>query len=100
MLKKRKLANGLTRVTFSTPALDGAETVHLVGEFNNWDPIATPMEKRADGSWKVDRKLENRLSYEYRYLVNGLEWHNDSVADAYVANPYGTENSVVVLTTD
>ena len=34
--------------------------------------------------------------YQFRYLVNGRDWHNDWHADKYVPNKYGSDNSVVV----
>ena len=45
MIKKRKLANNKYSVTFSMPALDGISVLYLVGEFNEWAPSGTPMEK-------------------------------------------------------
>ena len=97
MLSKRKLRNGLVRVTFTMPALEGSQTIHLVGDFNDWSETAAPMERQADGSWAVKLDLENNRHYHYRYLVNGREWHNDWGADEYSTNPYGGDNSVVVL---
>jgi 1,4-alpha-glucan branching enzyme len=97
VISKRKLKNGLVRVTFTMPALDNAESLSLVGDFNDWDMTATPMQRQADGSWQVKLDLENNRHYHYRYLMNGYEWHNDWAADEYAANPYGADNSVVVL---
>lgn len=97
MLSKRKLKNGRVRVTFTMPALEGCETMHLAGEFNDWSETATPMKRQADGSWAVKLDLENNRHYHYRYLVNGRVWHNDGQADEYASNPYGGDNSVVVL---
>jgi 1,4-alpha-glucan branching enzyme len=91
------LKNGMVRVTFSMPALEGTETIHLVGDFNDWSETATPMERQADGSWAAKLDLENNRYYHYRYLVNGREWHNDWAADEYTPNPFGGDNSVVVL---
>jgi 1,4-alpha-glucan branching enzyme len=71
--------------------------MHLVGDFNDWSESATPMEQQADGSWATKLDLENNRHYHYRYLVNSNEWHNDWAADEYSVNPYGSDNSVVVL---
>jgi len=97
VLNKRKLKNGLVRVTFSMPALEGCETMTLVGDFNDWSETATPLARQADGSWQAKLDLENNRHFHYRYLVNGREWHNDWAADEYAANPFGADNSVVVL---
>jgi 1,4-alpha-glucan branching enzyme len=97
VLGKRKLKNGLVRVTFSMPALAGCDSIHLVGDFNDWSDAAHPMTRQPDGSWQAKLDLENNRHYQYRYLVNGREWHNDWAADEYAANPFGADNSVVVL---
>lgn len=33
---------------------------------------------------------------QFRYLVDGQEWINDSQADAYIYNPYGTSNCLLI----
>ena len=97
MLKKQYANSKSTcKVTFYTPAEIAAETIYLVGDFNNWDEQATPMEKLKDGRFKTTLDLEKDNEYQFRYLVNGSEWHNDWEADKYVPNPYTGDNSVVV----
>jgi 1,4-alpha-glucan branching enzyme len=97
MLKKQySKSKPSCKVTFYTPAAIEAETIYLVGDFNNWDEVATPMEKLKDGRFKTTLDLEKDNEYQFRYLVNGSEWHNDWEADKYVPNPYTGDNSVVV----
>ncbi|MGJ3238409.1 MAG: isoamylase early set domain-containing protein [Anaerolineae bacterium] len=97
MLKKQHLkTKDLCKVTFYTPAAIEAETIFLVGDFNNWDEQLTPMEKLKDGRFKVTLELETQKEYQFRYLVNGSEWHNDWEADKYVPNPFIGDNSVVI----
>lgn len=86
---------GRVRVTFSMPAAIWADTIHLVGEFNNWNTRATPL-RLSDNGWLVTLELEAGQAYQYRYLVNGTEWHNDWNADRYEPNEFGGDNSVVV----
>jgi len=96
MVTKRYLkSKNVTKVTFYTSAELGAESVYLVGDFNEWDEQATPMEKLKDGRFKIVLELEPDKEYQYRYLVNGDEWHNDWEADKYIPNPYSGDNSVV-----
>lgn len=83
-------------MTFILPESVKAETVFLVGDFNDWDEKKTPMKKQKDGSFSVTLDLEKGREYQYRYLVNGAEWHNDWQADKYAPNPFSSENSVVV----
>lgn len=50
---------GLVRVAFELPSSVWAERVNLVGEFNDWDTLSTPMTReRADANWKVSFELE------------------------------------------
>lgn len=95
MIKKEVCYPGKVRVTFSMPAGIWAETIHLVGDFNNWSSTSTPLRLGDDG-WSVSLELDVGNSYQYRYLINGTDWYNDWRADRYVPNEYGGDNSVVV----
>ncbi|NDJ52718.1 MAG: glycoside hydrolase [Chloroflexi bacterium] len=96
MLEKQYLDDEFCEVTFILPTEIQARTAYLVGEFNAWERAGTPLLQQEDGTWRVTLKLEAGREYQYRYLVNGQDWHNDWNADKYVAHPYGGENSVVV----
>jgi len=102
MFKKRYLKNGDVKVEFTLPDAVAAEadTVYLVGDFNNWDETATPMQRYKNGKFKLTLDLEPNRQYQFRYLVNGSQWHNDWEADRYVANPFSGDNSVVDTTPD
>jgi 1,4-alpha-glucan branching enzyme len=90
---------GRVLVTFRLPSSTWAERVNLVGEFNDWDTTATPMVRsRADDEWHVSVELEAGRRYRFRYLVDGQEWLNDWHADDYAENPFGSDDSVVDLT--
>jgi 1,4-alpha-glucan branching enzyme len=96
MLKKQHLkSKPICKVTFYSPAQVQAETVHLVGDFNNWSETADPMKPLKDGRFSLTLDLEAGKEYQFRYLVNGTEWHNDWEADKYVPNPFSGDNSVV-----
>lgn len=96
MLKKRFFKTKPTcQVTFHLPEDVEAKEACVVGEFNNWDQNATPL-KKSRGVWKASVELEQGREYQFRYLVNGSEWHNDDAADRYVPNNVDGDNSVVV----
>ena len=96
MVNKQHLkSKPVCKVTFYSPAQIEAETVHLVGDFNGWSETETEMKKLKDGRFSVLLELEAGKDYQYRYLVNGRDWHNDWEADKYVANPFSGDNSVV-----
>lgn len=87
-----------TRVTFTLPPDVWAETVHLAGDFNNWNRTSHPMTwDRVEEVWRIALDLANGKEYRFRYLINGTEWHNDWEADKYEPNPYGGDNSIVTL---
>jgi len=84
------------RLTFILPPAIWAETVHLVGEFNNWNKTSHPLTwDRQEEVWKITLDLPKGREYQFRYLVNGAEWHNDWHADKYASNLFGGDNSVV-----
>ena len=102
MLKKQFLKTKC-KVTFELPATltDEAETVYLVGAFNDWDERSLPMEKQTNKRgtrFTLTLDLKLNTEYQYRYLVNGTDWHNDWDADKYVPNPFSGDNSVVTTT--
>jgi 1,4-alpha-glucan branching enzyme len=88
------------KVTFqmSRKAVNDADNVFLVGDFNHWDERATPMTRMRNGDFQVTLELDAGRVYQYRYLLNGVVWENDWYADEYVPTPYGDcENSVIIL---
>ncbi len=100
-LKKQFLKSGsICKVTFRLPreAAGEARTVHVVGEFNNWDIYATPMKCLKDGSFTVTINLEQGREYQFRYLIDEMNWENDWDADKYLPSHFGNcENSVVAI---
>lgn len=100
-LKKQFLkSKPVCKVTFRLPAeaAETAETVVLVGDFNEWNPEnGYEMKQLKNGSFKTTINLETGKEYQFRYLIDNNTWENDWEADKYVANEYGEDNSVVVL---
>jgi len=92
----KELGNGGTiRVTFSIPASIWADTIHLVGDFNNWSTTSTPL-KLDETRWSVSLELEAGQAYHYRYLLNGTDWSSDWSSDTYAAGEQSGDHSVVV----
>lgn len=88
------------KVTFSLPAeaLAGGKEVVLLGDFNNWEiEKAIPM-KAKNGEFTASVELEPDKEYQFRYLIDNETWENDWQADTYAPTPFGTENSVVIIT--
>ncbi len=83
-------------VTFEMPADIVAQTLVVVGDFNEWDQAAHPMKRRKDGSWARTLRLVPGI-YRYRFLADGKTWYNDWEADRYEPSGFGEDNSVVVV---
>jgi hypothetical protein len=47
--------------------------VHLVGNFQGWDPVATPMELTTESVYTATVSLPENTTYEFKY-VNGDSW--------------------------
>jgi hypothetical protein len=47
-----------------------AQTVSLVGDFNEWNPAANPMKKMPDGAWFLTMELRHG-HHRYAFLVDG-----------------------------
>ena len=76
-MKKESIKNSnKVSVTFEMPAEIQAETLALVGDFNDWDLEKTPLKRRKDGTWARTLRLAPG-AYRYRYLADGATWHND-----------------------
>ena len=84
-------------VMFRFDARPEAESVALVGEFNDWSTTTHPMARDDDGFETVVMLARGR-TYRYKFLVDGTDWENDWHADAYEANSFGGHDSVVDLT--
>ena len=95
--KKYLKARPACQVTFVLPsaAAPEAETVCILGEFNNWAADAHPLKKLKNGDFSATIELETGRSYRFRYVIDGWKYENDWNADRYEPNPYGGEDSVV-----
>jgi 1,4-alpha-glucan branching enzyme len=99
-IKKESTKSGKRkRVTFRLPAQAApqANKVTIVGEFNDWNHDATPLNKTEDGDFTVTLELDSGKEYRFRYLIDGMRWENDWRADRYVKSPFGVEDSVVTV---
>jgi len=82
-----------TEVTFEFKRTD-VKRARLLGDFSDWQEIDMKFDKKSK-SFKTKLRLPKGKSFQFRYLLNDMEWENDYSADAYVPNEYGSDNSVV-----
>lgn len=94
MITKRFSDVDKVHVTFSLPSTIWAESIHLVGDFNNWNTVNTPLHL-GEHEWSVSLELQTGNIYRYRYLIDGTEWNNDWHADGYVVGTDGSSFSMV-----
>lgn len=96
MLKKNPSKTGkLSRVTFEFLPSFQATSVSLCGEFNDWNSEIHPMTQRKDGRFSITVSLETGKSYRFKFLIDGDVWENDSDADGFRLNEFGSEDSVI-----
>ena len=81
------------RVTFKIPADIASEKVQLYGEFNDW--VGQKMTRQKSGFFSLSVTLPAGRKYQFRYLLDGDRWENDPKSDAFIPNPFGTEDSVL-----
>jgi len=71
-----------------------ASTVQIAGDFNNWQPENTPLQKVGEnGVWQIKLPMA-KGKYRYRLVVDG-QWQQDPYNESTELNPYGEYNSVL-----
>lgn len=74
-----------------------ARTVSVVGDFNDWDPTATPLREAAGaGVWTITVPL-SAGRHQYVFMVDGNRWTPDPAAPVAVEDDFGMPNSVITV---
>lgn len=100
-IKKQYLkSKTVCKITFKIPKeeANGAISVSVVGDFNNWDTKATPMKSLKNGAFTATIDVEPDQEYHFKYFVDEARWENDWNADKYVPSPIGSDDNSVVVT--
>jgi hypothetical protein len=53
-----------------------------VGDFNDWDPFAHPLRRRANGTRSAAVTVRAGSTLYFRYLAEGGQWFDDESAPA------------------
>ena len=85
----------LVSVTFAFYA-PKAQSVAVVGSFNDWDPKRGSMTRGRDGNWTLQVKLPTGR-YEYLFLVDGSRYEADPDAIELIPDGLGHQNAVLRL---
>ena len=69
----------------------------VVGDFNDWDPMATPLRATASsGVWTVELRLKPGR-YHYSFLLDGQRWVRDPAEPPAAESDFGTPMSVLTV---
>lgn len=93
MIKRATVSDGRTKVTFSLPAEVGP--VSVVGDFNDWDPLADPLKKRSNGTRSAAVTLPRGGTFAFRYLSEERGFFDDEGADDIADNGMGGSHGVI-----
>lgn len=74
--------DGTVRITFVLPADEPGGAVSVVGDFNDWDPFAHPLRRRANGTRSAVVTVPAGATLRFRYLADGGVWFDDETAPA------------------
>lgn len=92
--------NETTKLVEFTCHASGADSVFLVGTFNDWNAAANEMEKTAKDRWITSLDLAPG-HYEFKFVVDG-EWccevgceEGGAGCPKCVPNQFGTMNRVI-----
>jgi 1,4-alpha-glucan branching enzyme len=73
-----------------------AARVTVVGDFNRWNPDATPLERRMDGTWTTSVPLAPGR-HAYAFVIDGVTWTPDPRLPVTRDVDYGRDHSVLVV---
>jgi hypothetical protein len=82
------------RLRLAAPA---SSRVAVVGDFNDWDPAATPLRPAGDGgTWVVELRLKPGR-YHYTFLIDGRRWARDPSEPPAAESDFGAPVSVLTV---
>ena len=74
--------DGTVRVTFALPDDEPGGPVSVVGNFNDWDPFAHPLRRRANRVRSAAVTVPFGSTLHFRYLAEGGVWFDDETVSA------------------
>lgn len=86
---KKDSKKGTIQISF-TP-VHPVNTCQVAGDFNNWQPVE--MSRSKAGKFATEVQLPPG-TYQYKFILDG-QWMADPENNTYVANAYGTINSII-----
>ncbi len=86
--------DGSIQLRFQPGHPESTQSLHVVGDFNDWERDADPMQRQADNSFSIRLALAPGR-YEYKFVVNGEWFVADPNCPDSVDDGYGGRNSVM-----
>ena len=90
--------DGSIRVTFALPADEPAGAVSVVGSFNDWNPFAHPLRRRANRTRSAAVTVQAGTTLHFRYLAEGGVWFASAAELAWNVEPPAAATIVGRLT--
>jgi 1,4-alpha-glucan branching enzyme len=87
----------LVKVTFVLPSTVVDRPVSVLGDFNGWNPSATPLRKRSNGTHSASIEVRAGTAIRFKYLAADGRWFCDPDAGTVPHHDYGTVDSYVVV---
>jgi 1,4-alpha-glucan branching enzyme len=91
LIRKRREKDGTVRLIF---AVEDTRPVSLVCDRNGWDPHATPLVRRTNGTRSASIRVPAGTPVRFRYLADGGEFYDDPSAEIE-DNGVGGTHSVI-----
>jgi hypothetical protein len=90
-------AAGEARPVYLRLNAPASSRVSVVGDFNDWDPSATPLRPAGRaGIWVVELRLKPGR-YHYTFLIDGRRWERDPREPPAAESDFGAPVSVLTV---
>ena len=71
-----------------------ARSVSVAGDFNDWNPGQTKLERSEGGMWTATIALKPGR-YQYMFVIDGKQWVADPLAEEGAGDGFGAKNAVL-----
>lgn len=71
-----------------------ARSVSVAGDFNDWNPGQTKLERSEGGMWTATIALKPGR-YQYMFVIDGNQWVADPLAEEGTGDGFGSQNAVL-----
>jgi hypothetical protein len=71
-----------------------ARSVSVAGDFNDWNPGQTKLERSEGGMWTATIALKPGR-YQYMFVIDGKQWIADPLAEEGAGDGFGAQNAVL-----